>query len=122
MIDAGCLRGRLGDRQPLGASGVAIGRTIAAGAQLYRREIMLPRLLPIGPREASDPTPEGRLAVLKRLARALRSERSRGRSGHWSYSLDRHIGLLQAYQAERASLGRERSGRLGRPGGNHARG
>ena len=40
----------------------------------------------------------------KRLARALRSERSRGRGGHWTYDLNRHIALSQAYAAERRDL------------------
>ena len=38
--------------------------------------------------------------ILVRLRRALRAERSRGRAGHWSYDLNRHIALKQAYEAE----------------------
>jgi hypothetical protein len=36
--------------------------------------------------------------------RALCDERRRGRAGHWSYSLDRHIGLVRAVAAERREL------------------
>jgi len=79
-----------------GATGV-----IRAGMALWVRERMLPRLVPIGPEEIDDVSRAGRLRVLRRLFGALRGERARGRSGHWSYSLDRHIGLVQAVAAER---------------------
>jgi hypothetical protein len=72
----------------------------------WDRERMLPRLIPVGPEELADRTPEGRLAILRRLAQALRGERRRGRAGHWSYDLDRHIGLVQALAAERRFGGR----------------
>lgn len=82
----------------------SIARMVEAGAQNYDREIMLPRLLPdeafsvhlIGPKDTR------RLCL--RLLLALRRERSRGRAGHWSYSFNRHVGLMQAYLAERRSL------------------
>ena len=45
-----------------------------------------------------------RRAILTRLARALRAERNRGRAGHWTYDLNRHIALKQAYAAERALM------------------
>jgi hypothetical protein len=58
--------------------------------------------------------------VLYRLARALRGERARGRAGHWTYDLDRHFGLIEAYRAERAALeaGAESGGSMrgGEPG------
>jgi hypothetical protein len=65
---------------------------------------MLPRLIPVGPEELADDGREGHLAILRRLTTALRGERARGRAGHWSYSLDRHIGLVQATAAERRLL------------------
>jgi hypothetical protein len=74
--------------------------TVPASEEWDRRR-MLPRLIPIGPDELADDSREGRLAILRRLAAALRGERVRGRAGHWSYSLDRHIGLVQALAAER---------------------
>ena len=66
----------------------------------WDRTLMLPRLIPVGPEELADDGRDGRRAILRRLAAALRSERMRGRAGHWSYSLDRHIGLVQALAAE----------------------
>jgi hypothetical protein len=77
-----------------------------AGAAAYRRAIHLPRLLPLLPREIADESPAARRAILARLARALRQERRRGRAGHWTYDLNRHIALRQAYLAERALLSR----------------
>ena len=47
-----------------------------------------------------------RLALMK-LRRALRAERRRGLAGHWSYDLNRHLGL-SAYKGELARLGLER--------------
>ncbi len=70
----------------------------------WDRTRMLPRLIAVGPEELADLSREGRAAIVRRLLRALRGERVRGRAGHWSYSLDRHIGLVQALAAERASL------------------
>ncbi|WP_206365358.1 DUF6477 family protein [Siculibacillus lacustris] len=82
--------------------------TRIAGREAYRRERMLPRLIAVGPEEIADDTASGRSAVLRRLLRALRGERMRGRAGHWSYSLDRHVGLVQAAAAERRALARQR--------------
>jgi hypothetical protein len=47
------------------------------------------------------------LRVLAKLRRALRAERRRGIAGHWSYDLNRHLGLLGAYKG---ALARARSG------------
>lgn len=82
----------------------AVERATAPGDPGYERHRLLPRLVPIGPDELADATPRGRRRVLYRLARALRGERARGRAGHWTYDLDRHLGLIQAYRAERAAL------------------
>jgi hypothetical protein len=41
-----------------------------------------------------------------KLRSALRAERRRALSGHWSYDLNRHLGLLSAYKGEMAELGR----------------
>ncbi len=38
--------------------------------------------------------------TLTALMRSLRDERRRGLAGHWSYDLNRHIALAQAYAAE----------------------
>jgi hypothetical protein len=98
----------------------AVERATAPGDPAYERQRHLPRLVPIGPDELADATPRGRRRVLFRLARALRGERARGRAGHWTYDLDRHLGLIEAYRAERAALedGRERgASTLGRATG-----
>jgi hypothetical protein len=74
----------------------------AAGASAYVRVRDLPSLIPLWPSELKDETPAGRLRVLAKLRRALRAERRRGISGHWSYDLNRHLGLLSAYKGELA--------------------
>ena len=85
----------------------SVHAVVAAGAEEYERARHLPRLLPIGPDEIADQRPEARRAILTRLARALRAERNRGRAGHWTYDLNRHIALKQAYLAERRELGHD---------------
>lgn len=72
----------------------------AAGADAYVRSRDLPRLLALWPHEIEDRTTEGGLRLLAKLHRALRAERRRGRAGHWSYDLNRHLGLLSAYKGE----------------------
>jgi hypothetical protein len=74
------------------------------GAATYDRRRHLARLIPLLPGELEDARPSARRAILARLARALRAERNRGRAGHWTYDLNRHIALKQAYAAERARL------------------
>ena len=79
---------------------------IAAGSEDYDRNRHLARLIPVGPDEIDDDSQPGRApAILAKLSRALRAERNRGRAGHWTYDLNRHIGLSQAYAAERRLLG-----------------
>ena len=79
--------------------------TVAAGATAYVRSRDLPRLLPLWPHEIEDQSEEGRLRLLAKLRRALRAERRRATAGHWSYDLNRHLGLLSAYKGELANLG-----------------
>ncbi len=79
----------------------AVRLLIGSGADRYDPNRHLDRLLGAahslwGGEETS------REAAIAHLKRALRSERQRGRAGHWSYDLNRHIGLLQALKAERA--------------------
>lgn len=95
-----------GTHSTAGAAAVhtALAAIVTDGAAAYRRAAILPRLLPVGPGDlAPDTVPVAR-RLCRMLARALRQERARGRAGHWSYNLDRHIGLLQAFRAERAHL------------------
>ena len=91
----------------LGRTGSAkariFGRSIAASAAVYDRARDLPRLLPLWPQEIEDWTNAGRLHLLAKLRRALRAERRRARSGHWTYDLNRHLGLLSAYKGELAN-------------------
>ena len=84
------------------------GPVIESGGVAYVRMRDLPRLIALWPHELADETLPGRLRVLAKLRSALRTERRRARAGHWSYDLNRHLGLLSAYKGELAAL-RERS-------------
>jgi hypothetical protein len=79
----------------------SVRAVIAEGADSYDRSRHLARLLPLGPAEIADDSDAARREVLAKLSRALRAERSRGRAGHWTYDLNRHLALSQAYVAER---------------------
>jgi len=83
------------------AAGRTVRSVIAAGVVAYDRDRDLPRLIRATAFELADPSPPTRRALLARLARALRAERNRGRAGHWTYDLNRHIALRQAYEAEK---------------------
>lgn len=65
----------------------------------------LPRLLALWPHEIEDQSEAGRQHSLAKLRRALRAERRRAHAAHWSYDLNRHLGLLSAYKGEMANLG-----------------
>jgi hypothetical protein len=67
---------------------------IANGREIYERGRMLVRLLPVGPDEIAGSEPETTRRIVLKLVRALRTERARGRAGHWTYDLNRHFGLL----------------------------
>jgi hypothetical protein len=70
----------------------------------YQRQRDLPCLLPLWPHEIRDETATGARKLIARLQCALRAERQRGRAGHWSYDLNRHLDLVQAYKSEVAAL------------------
>jgi hypothetical protein len=89
------------------------GPMVDAGAAAYVRARALPRLIALWPHELEDESSDGRRRVLAKLRRALRAERRRGHAGHWSYDLNRHLGLLSAYRGELALL--ERSERATQP-------
>jgi hypothetical protein len=80
-------------------------RAAAAPPRPYDRRTDLPRVLPLWPRELDDESPQGRLAVLSKLRRALRAERCRGIAGNWTYDLARHAELLRVYRHELAASG-----------------
>jgi hypothetical protein len=81
-------------------------RIVAIRPQIrpYDRKTDLPRLLALWPAELMDLSLSGRTELVDRLKRALRQERQRGRSGHWTYDLNRHAALLAAYRAEIGQL------------------
>ena len=72
------------------------------GSKAYDRARMLPRLVVLPPAVLIASEPEQTRHIILALLRAARAERAR--AGHWTYDLNRHIGLNQALQAERARL------------------
>lgn len=72
----------------------------------YCRETQLPKLLPLWPHEIADRSLNGVARIVALLARALRAERQRGKAGHWTYDLSRHLALTNALREERAELKR----------------
>jgi hypothetical protein len=88
-------------------------RVLQAGAERYDRNRDLPGLARLDPGDIAEDTVEKTEAILARLAAALRTERKRARSGHWSYDLNRHIALRQAHIAETARLRRMIAKRVG---------
>jgi hypothetical protein len=91
------------ERHRATAKGI-FGTMAEAGAAAYSRPRDLPKLIALWPHELADQSPEGIFRVLAKLRRALRAERRRGLAGHWSYDLNRHLGLLSAYKGELAGL------------------
>ncbi len=89
--------------------------TIRAGSKSYDRGRDLPALIRVDPFAAVADNAEAVAAIVARLERALRAERKRARSGHWTYDLNRHIALLQAFLAESERLKRLRDGRRAAP-------
>lgn len=96
---------RQGEREDSTAKRI-FGPMTEAGAAAYLRSRDLPRLIPLWPRELEDHSPQGCRHVLAKLRSALRAERRRALSGHWSYDLNRHLGLISAYKGELAALSR----------------
>lgn len=84
----------------------SLDATVRAGAIRYERARHLPRLIRAVPEEIAANDAETARAIIARLVRALNGERRRGRSGHWTYDMNRHIALMQALAAERATLSR----------------
>jgi len=72
----------------------------AQTADEYLRVRDLPRLIAVWPSEVADQSQAGTFFLIRKLKNALRSERQRGRAGHWSYDLGRHMGLAMALKAE----------------------
>jgi hypothetical protein len=93
-----------GARRWLSAAGQAVERSVRAGMGPYRRERQLPALIALDPAALSEESVAAGQMILSRLRRALRAERRRAKAGHWTYDLNRHIALRQAYAAEAARL------------------
>ena len=87
-----------------GAAAAPIEAAIRAGSKLYDRVRDLPALIRSQPRADEPETPDSIAAIVARLERALRAEHGRARSGHWTYDLNRHIALRQAFRAETERL------------------
>ena len=81
----------------------ALDAVIEAGTANYQRS-RLARLIALTPDELAAADELSSQSIVLRLARALRGERARGRAGHWTYDLNRHIALAQAYRAEKLRL------------------
>lgn len=100
------------DRNPCGTAGPAtsagarsaLAANVKAGAAAYNRRRDLPALVRADPFMPMPETPDAVANVVGRLERALRAERRRARSGHWTYDLNRHIALRQAFLAESERL------------------
>ena len=93
------------------ATGRVAEHAVRAGVTAYDRERDLPALIRADPFSPMPDTAEAGKAVLARLERALRAERKRAHSGHWTYDLNRHIALRQAYLAETERLAALRAAR-----------
>lgn len=82
----------------------ATSETIRAGAETYDRVRHLAWLARVTPSEVAATDADTARDIVRRLNRALRAERRRGRAGHWSYDINRHIALSQALSAESTRL------------------
>lgn len=79
------------------------------GPSRYCRATDLPKLVAMWPHQINDGSALGRARLIAKLKRALREERLRGLSGHWTYDLARHSQLLAAYKCELAAFDANRA-------------
>jgi len=77
---------------------------LPASDRNYCRTEQLPGLIGLWPRELQDYSYPGTCRIAALLRKALRAERNRGRAGHWTYNLNRHLALIEALKHERARL------------------
>jgi hypothetical protein len=61
-------------------------------------------LIGLWPSELQNGSVEAAEKVVALLRKAIRAERRRGQSGHWTYDLNRHLALSDALKAEEARL------------------
>ncbi|MBK1625231.1 hypothetical protein CKO32_16855 [Afifella marina DSM 2698] len=66
----------------------------------------MPRLIHRLPQELGKDDMERARSIVAHLKCALRAERRKGRAGHWSYDLNRHIALKTALDVESGDLAR----------------
>ncbi len=78
----------------------AINLKITGGADNYKRERHLHRLISHDNRQHSQGSGDKTIKIIRKLCSAIRRERQLGNAGHWAYDLNRHIGLRQALRAE----------------------
>jgi hypothetical protein len=78
--------------------------TIEQGLHAYCRQRALAPFHRLSKETIAAETAEAAESVLRELARALRAERAR--KGHWSYDLNRQIGLTIAYRSEKLRANR----------------
>lgn len=102
---------RVSDQRTIDGSGRVETRARAEPVAGYQRMRDLPRLIRVWPAELETQVIEARARLVARLRRALREERCRGLSGHWTYDLARHAALLEAYRVETLDLARLLSAR-----------
>jgi hypothetical protein len=95
------------------AAEAGLTASLHLGVLSYRRERDLPALVGLDAAETGADSPMIAARILRRLGRALRRERGRGRAGHPDYDLARHRALIQAWRAESRRLGRSRPSRGG---------
>jgi hypothetical protein len=89
-------------RRPSGPSRV---RALRAPRLEHDRRTAIAKVLALWPHELEDQSPGARHRIIARLRQALRAERRRGLSGHWTYDLARHVELLRVYREELAAVG-----------------
>lgn len=73
-------------------------------SQTHKRHASLAGLIGLWPRELEDYSVAASERIACLLRRALRAERKRGQSGHWTYDINRHMKLSGALKAELAFL------------------
>ena len=95
------------DRSFRASATIALDRAIDASQAGYNRRLALGRLHRLSAETILSETTEAAKLVVQEVERALRRERAR--AGHWTYDLNRHIGLHVAYRAETARLAQLRA-------------
>ncbi len=82
----------------------AVNLTISGGANHYKRERHLQRLICHDSQQFHENPGCETIKIVRKLCSAIRHERRLGKTGHWAYDLNRHIGLRQALRAELKNL------------------